>query len=204
MATTQVPLDEAPDPTEDTPDAQSEDTAADDADAGPVDWERRYKEAQQVISRQGAELSLYRKGTSDSDPDEGEDEEDDADDGDADAGRDPALGRLEEQSWELARKTYGEQAVVAYEAWYRGYQRAETPMDAMAALEAYYEARTGTPQVPKAKGQASPPAGGRVDTNRSDPSPDPDELITEARKSGDLSAFTSAAAARLGFGPKRR
>jgi hypothetical protein len=197
MASDQDPLEDAPDPTEDTPDDEGEETAEDDADAGPVDWEVRYKEAQKVISRQGNELSILRRGEESSD--------DDAEEPDADApGDDSYVALLEQQSWELVRATYGDLAMDAYEAFYRVNQTAQTPSDHIAALEAYYDVRSGAAKAAPKAGKDTPDTRTRIDTNRSDPSPDPDDLLAEARKSGKLEDFTRAASAALGFGASKR
>lgn len=202
------PLEDAPDPTADTPEAEPEDTA-EDGDSGQTDWETRYKEAQKVISRQGTELSLLRRGDSDEDEsDEDAADEDDSDEA-GDGAPDPYLRRLESQSWSLAEAQYGEEAVGAYEAAYRILDRAETPADYIAAFEAYHEIRSGkTPAVDEKptdgkKRTRQDSVQPRVDTNR-DGSPDSDDKLAEARKSGSLGDFTSAAAARLGFGSSKR
>jgi|GEM_PF-6472540 len=201
MATTD-PLDADLDPSEDTPEPEDEDTAEAD-DAGSGDWESRYKEAQKLISRQGQELSLLRQD----EPEESVEDDEDDEDGSDDDLPDPALSRLESQSWDLVRLTYGEDAVDAYGAFYRVFNKAQTPADVVAALEAYVDVRSGkTKETAPPKKVAAEPGtrGGRVDTNRTEPSPDSDEAFAEARKSGKLEDFTSAASAALGFGPSRR
>jgi len=202
MANDQDPLEDAADPTEDTPPDGTEETA-EDGDSGQSDWEARYKEAQKLISRQGTELSLLRRGDDDETSAE-EAEDDDAED----SAPEPYLRRLESQSWSLAESTYGEEAIDAYEAAYRVLAKAETPADYIAAFEAYHEIRSGkAPAAPAAatdgKRSRQDAVQPRVDTNR-DGSPDSDDKLAEARKSGSLGSFASAASAALGFGPSKR
>lgn len=212
MANDQDPLDDAPDPTEDTPDAEAEDTAEDD-DSGQSDWTPKdRKEALRKVQEQGqenarlrAELELLR-----GDGDEADDAEDDVEADDQGDGTDDAYTRrLERQSWTLAEQIHGREAVDAYnKAFYPLYDKAQTPADHIAALEAYHRARLGeaprstsTADKKPSRDEALRP---RVDSNRSDGSPDSDDKIAEARKSGKLSDFTGAAAAALGFGPSKR
>lgn len=207
MADDQDPLEDAPEPTEDTPADDSEDTAAADQPDGSIDWEARYKEAQKTISRQGRELSAYRSGESDESDEDEPDEPDDEPDDEADAA--PASA-YEQDSWKLAEALYGEDAIAAYEAASALARKASTPADWVAAFEAYHEIRAGGGK--QKKGAAKDAADGRqsrdkaleprVDPNRSD-GPDLTDTFEEARKSGSLEKFTAAAAAQLGFGTKR-
>jgi len=208
MANDQDPLDDGPDPAADTPDDEAEDTAEDDAESGQQnDWTpkdrreatRKVTELGQENARLKRELELAR-GTSESDEDEDDEEPDESDD---------ALPeRLERQNWELAEQVYGKDAVKAYnKVWWPLYEKAETPADFMAALMAFANA-VGKGEAPAAavgggqsRQEATQP---RVDPNRSDGSPDSDDKLAEARKSGKLEDFTSAAAAALGFGPGKR
>jgi hypothetical protein len=198
MPSDQNPLDDAADPSEDNPGDEGEDKAQDDTDTGPVDWEAQYLEAQKAISRQGAELALLRRGESSDDDAEalGEDAPDDS----------SYVAILEQQSWDLARATYGDAAMDAYEAFYQSNRTAQTPSDHIAALEAYYDVRSGQAAALAAASadKTVEPSQARIDTNRSDPSPDLTETFAEARKSGKLEDFTKAASAALGFGSNKR
>jgi hypothetical protein len=203
MAEDQDPLEDAPDPTEDTPDDDSEDTA-DDQPEGSIDWEARYKEAQKAIAKQGRELAAFRQ----SEPDESD--EDEPDDEDEPTEVEAPAEQYERDSWKLAESLYGEEAIDAYTAAEKLTRKATTPADWVAAFEAYHEIRSG-----KRRAEPDPaPADGRksrdkaveprVDNNRSDQAPDLTQDFEEARKSGSLDAFTRAATAALGLGPKKR
>jgi hypothetical protein len=192
----------ATEPSEDTPQPEQQ-----------VDWETRYQEAQQLIARQGHELGLYRAGQAPED-DGAEGEPDEGYEPQTPQGEDPYVSRLEGESWSLAESLYGTEAVVAYTAANRILARAETPADFLAAFEAYYEVRSGGGTPADAVAAAAPAAGRtradavqpRVDANRSDAGPDPSEVakLEEARKQGNLAAFTGAATRLLGFGGKEQ
>lgn len=214
MAHDQDPLDDAPDPTEDTPESEAEDTAEDDADSGQSDWTpkdrqsatRKITEQGQEIARLRAELEL--RGDDESDEDEDDDEDDESDEGDGDAYRE----RLEGQSWNLAEQTYGQEAVAVYsDTYYPMFNRATTPMDHIAALEAYHQARLRqesgeAPEAPAKGGKQSRQQAvqPRIDSNRSDRGPDSDDKVEEARKAGSLSGFADAVASAFGYGQERR
>jgi hypothetical protein len=208
------------DPAEDTHDGDDEDTAQDTPEPGQPkdDWEARYKEAQKVIGRQGAELRILRGvDTADDDEDEGDEESDDDFEEPADrSGPDDGLDGLARDSWALAEARYGEEAVDAYKAAYRVYSRAETPADFIAAFEAYHEIRSGGGSKADASAAADGAGNGkpkrqdaiepRVDTNRSDASPDLDGLesqFEEAKAKGDLRGFVHAATSAMGFRGKK-
>lgn len=191
MADEQDPPEDLLDPTEDTPEPELEDTA--DADS-QADWTPKdRKEASRKVSEQGREiadlrkqLELLRSGG------------DDADDADVDAGDDGPPTRYEADSWQLAETVYGPEALAAYDAFYPLYEKAETPADVMAALMAFHRGISGeaAPEggdAPPAPGNGADPTAPRVvDPNRSD-GPDSDEKIAEARKSGKLGDYASAA-----------
>lgn len=203
----QEPLDEdTPDPD----DADGQDTPEDAAQ--PTDWEARYKEQQKVLARQGQELGVWRRGEKPATsrrseaapkPAEGDDEADD----------DGYVAVLEADSWRAAEALYGEGAVEAYSAAYEIFERAQTPADYIAAFEAYHDLRSnggsaadaaaaaaaaGEQPARRSRSEAVQP---RVDLNRSDAGPDlNDKSVEEARKSGDLGKFVSAATRAMGFG----
>ena len=192
----------------DEADAEDEETP-DDAEQ-PTTESARLKEAQALIARQGAELGIWRRGETPTTargraaaaaPDEGGDEADD----------DGYVAVLEADSWRAAEATYGEGAVEAYTAAYEIFERAQTPADYIAAFEAYHDIRSngGSPadaaaaaggaQPKRTRAEATQP---RVDLNQSDAGPDlnADKNVAEARKSGDLAKFVSAATRAMGFG----
>lgn len=196
-----TPLDDELDPTADAPAPEAEEPAAADDTPGS-DPETRLAEAQGLITRQQQELALFRGKASQ--PEESAAGET--------TSSDDFLARATQDSWTLAEKLYGEQAIDAYRTAQQLLDRAATPADYMAAFEAYHDIRSG-------KADAKPEAGAavagktraeaiqpRVDANRSDPGPDlsnADEKLSEARKAGSLDKFASAAAALMGFGPSR-
>jgi len=202
------------DPLEDTPPGATSETGEDTPKqpAQPEDWEARYKEAQKALSRQGAELAILRRGD-DAEADEGDeddDEEPDEDSGEP-ASRQPEenLTQFARDSWELAEARYGPEATAAYEAAWRVLNRATTPADYIAAFEAYHEIRSGgskkeataaakDSKKPSRKEALEP----RVDLNRSDASPDLDDLehqFAEATAKSDLGKFVAATTRALGF-----
>lgn len=205
MADDQDPQASAPDPTEDTPEDELQDTA-EGTDSSQTDWEAKYKEAQQAISRQGAELAAYRRGEYD-ESDEDEEDEAESEGSETTGTRDVYLDTLESQSWTLVERTYGQESIDAYRAAYRIWSKAQTPMDHVAAFEAYHEIRSGK-KGDIAAGEQPGAAPGqqtrqqavepRVDTNRSD-SPDSEKELAEAVKSGKLEDFVKVATRRMGF-----
>jgi hypothetical protein len=180
MTAEQDPPVDDQDPTADTPDEDDEDTADDADDAPEQDWDPKSRdEARRKVSEQGAEnarlkreLELLR-GAED-------DESEDDDEGDDDATADEGSSRFEADSWALAQQVYGSAQVDAYDIYYGMWQRATTPADHIAALEAYRAAVDNGGKLPgKKKSAASADDGGerpsredrlrpRVDTNRSD------------------------------------
>lgn len=204
MTDVKDPPEDAPDPTEDTPEDASEDTAEAD-DSSQSDWTPKdRREATRKITelaQQNAELKRdAEKPTRSAKPDEGSD-----DDG-------PDDDYLDTQNALLAAELYGPEVTAAATSVWGLLEVATTTADYTALLEAYHEARLKGPVAkPGAtgdgtKGNGAPAKGDlvrpRVDTNR-DGSPDSDDRLAEARKTGSLGDFASAAAARLGFGPNR-
>lgn len=210
MAKAQDPLEDAPDPTEDTPDDDSEDTADDQPEGSNDDWTPKdRREAQKKITEQGQELARLREQLEARSSDEDEDDDDTEDDpGDEVEAPD---GRYEQDSWLLAESLYGEEAITAYGAAEKLMRKATTPADWVAAFEAYHRIRSGEGQQDQAdaapqgdKRSRDKALEPRVDTNRSDPSPDLTQNFEEARKSGSLGKFAATAAQALGFGPTKR
>ena len=192
-------------------DAEDQDTPGDAEQ--PTDFEARFKESQKVIARQGQELGVWRRGEvpvtergrqAAAAPDEGGEGPDDSE----------YVAVLEQDSWRAAEALYGESAVEAYTAAFDIFERAQTPADYIAAFEAYHEIRTnGGSQADAAAGAAgegkkrtrAEATQPRVDLNRSDAGPDlNDKDVAEARKSGDLGKFVSAATRAMGFGGETR
>lgn len=197
----QDPLEDDQDPTADTPDGEPEDTAAADDQPGS-DAESRLLEAQRTITQQAQELALYRGRSRAGEPvDEG---------GEGSDGQNDFLERATQDSWALAERVHGTEALDAYRVAYDLIERATTPADYVTAFEAYHQVRLGknVDGSEPAKDSAKPSRGAaltpKVDANRSEPGPDlqdADKKLSEARKGKDLGAFANAAAARLGFGP---
>jgi hypothetical protein len=199
MANDQDPLDATPDPTEDTPDEEAEDTAEAD-DSSQTDWTPRDRsEATRKITelaQENARLRREAETRTTTEPTDGEDD-------------DPTGDYLADQNALLAGELYGEEVTEAAAAVWPLLEVASTTADYLAAFEAYHEARSkGISPAAAASGatnksrqeQVQP----RVDTNRSDGSPDSDEKLAEARKSGDLAKFAAAAVAQLmGTGKQR-
>jgi hypothetical protein len=202
------------DPDEDNPDDEG-DEEQDNPDEpeqpdGEIDYQALYTEAQKAISKQGAELGIWRRGDQPRGSRQQAPEPDEGDDGSDDG----YLESLEQDSWGVAEARYGEVAVEAYTAAYAIFERAQTPADYIAAFEAYHEIRSqgGTP----ADAAAAAGAGTkrtraevvqpRVDPNRSDAGPDRTSTkeLEEARKSGNLESFVKAATTRMGFGGESR
>lgn len=209
MAKDQDPLeDEAPDPTaeaEDTPDDESEDTAEAD-DSGQSDWtpkdrsEATRKITEQALENKRLQKELEAARSQAQEPDEGDE---------ADPGIDEYI---EDQNALLAAELYGEDVVNAAQAVWPLLESAQTTADFMALFEAYHEKRSAGATATEAAAAAGTTNGAqsrqdalapRVDTNRSDGSPDSSRL-EEARKSGRLDQFAAEAAAMLGFGPAKR
>lgn len=200
----QDPLDED---TPDQDDAGDQDTPADAEQ--PTDWEARYKEQQKVLARQGQELGVWRRGETPTG--RGREAAPEPDEGDGGGDDNDYVAVLEADSWRAAEALYGEGAVAAYSAAYEIFERAQTPADYIAAFEAYHDIRSkgGSPEdaaaaaageqpVRRTRSEAVQP---RVDLNRSDAGPDlNDKGVEEARKSGDLGKFVSAATRAMGFG----
>lgn len=205
MPDAQDPLEDDPDPTEDTPEDDSEDTAEAD-DSSQSDWTPKdRREATRKITelaQENARLKREAEGPAQSDePDEG-DEDDEPDD-----------DYLDTQNALLAAELYGPEVTEAATSVWGLLEVATTTADYVALFEAYHEARLkGTVAGPGAtggetKGNGAPAKGDlvrpRVDTNR-DGSPDSDDRLAEARKSGKLEDFTAGVAERLGFGSSKR
>ncbi len=199
MANDQDPLDATPDPTEDTPDEEAEDTAEAD-DSSQTDWTPRDRsEATRKITELAQENARLRREAETRPTTEPTDGEDD----------DPTGDYLADQNALLAGELYGEEVTEAAAAVWPLLEVASTTADYLAAFEAYREAYgKGITPAAAASGatgrsrqeQVQP----RVDTNRSDGSPDSDEKLAEARKSGDLAKFAAAAVAQLmGTGKQR-
>lgn len=200
---TAAPAEPEADPTEDTQPDEDGDAGEDTQDASqPVDWEARYREAQKLIGRQGRELEILRR---DGGADEGQDEDEQAEDTpQPDEGYQQVRqsSRLERDSWELARATYGDEAIDAYGRAYAVLERAVTPADTIAAFEAYHQARAGgaTPEQATRKARVTPPAKPRVDPNRPDAAPDLTEIdkqIEAAAATGDSQGWFRAQLERL-------
>ena len=201
----QTPLDPETDPDENTPDPEGEETAEADDQPGS-DPETRLAEAQATITRQAQELALYRGKAIEPDGD---------DESGGEPSSDDMLVRATQDSWQLAERLHGAEAIDAYRVAHRLIERAATPADFVTALEAYHQIRSGTldpsgkPAAGKAKATGQTRAEAlepRVDANRSDPGSDPnaDQKLSEAKKAGSLDKFTAAAAAMMGFGPAKR
>lgn len=199
MAHDQDPLDDAPDPTEDTPEDESQDTAEAEADSGPSDWTPKDRtEATRKITelaQENARLRREAEARKSSAPDEA--------DGEVVTG-----DYLAEQNALLAGEVFGPEATQAAETVWELLEAAETTADYMAVLEGYHQARLGGGNTGAPAGDGKPTREQaiqpRVDSNRTDRAPDSDDQLAEARKSGSLGAFTNAAAAALGFGPSKR
>jgi hypothetical protein len=163
-------LEDDQDPDEDTLTDPAEDTDQD--TQGAVDWEARYKQLQAYSTRRDQELAAAREGSDDGD-DEDEDEEGYEEE------PDEAPDRLMLDSWRLAEKEYGKEAIRAYDKAARILDRASTPADYMAAFEAYHADRLAS-EVKKFEKQQQQSGGGQaqgqtsrppVDTNRADAAP---------------------------------
>jgi hypothetical protein len=197
----QTPLDPETDPDEDTPDAEGEEPEADDQPGS--DPEARLAEKDAYIAQLQQELSLHRGKAQ-------EPEDEAADEGEASSN--DLLVRATQDSWALAERLHGGEAIEAYRVAHRLIERAATPADFVTAFEAYHDIRSGKIATkPEGKGAAQGKTRAealqpRVDANRSDPGSDPnaDEKLSEAKKAGSLDKFTAAAAAMMGFGPAKR
>lgn len=206
MADPKDPLAPDPDPTEDTPDEETEDTAEDDAGA-QSDWTPKDRaEATRKITELSQQNAQLRR-----EAEQGPD--DDADDADDEAEPPGDIGYLDDQNALLAAELYGEQVTQAAQSVWPLLETANTTADWMAVLESYHKARSEGAPAPDAAAAAGGTTNGaptrqeavqpRVDTNRSDGSPGSDDKIAEAKASGKLGDFATAAAEALGFGPKR-
>ncbi|HEY6014502.1 MAG TPA: hypothetical protein VIU37_10855 [Candidatus Limnocylindrales bacterium] len=196
----QDPLDDEQDPNADNPDDAAEDQA-EAANQPGSDLEQRLLLAEQRLAQQASELDLFRRGSQASEP---------VDDGAGDDGQDDLLARATQDSWALAERIHGEEAVDAYRVAWDLIERATTPADYVTAFEAYHQVRLGknVDGSEPAKGSGKPDRAAalqpRVDANQSDAGPDlqdADKKLSEARKGKDLGAFVAAATTRLGFGP---
>lgn len=205
MAKDQDPLEgEAPDPTEsDTPEDETEDTAEDEAST-QVDWETRYKELHKRFGVQSRELGILRRGATQVESDE------ESDEGDDDAGDDDAdlPDYLDDQNARLAAQVFGDEAVEAATSVWPLLERAQTTADWMQVLESYHEARSKGASASEAAEAAGGTRGTtrqqavqpRVDSNRSEGPDSSTKSLEEARKSGSLGSFASAAIEAMGLG----
>lgn len=194
MADDQDPLDDELDPSEDTPDSEDEDT--DQAETpDPSDPSERLKEAQRKITAQANELALYRRQAAESDEDDEDDDE---------VAVDNRTAKFEAESWALAERLYGQEAIDAYGAARKLLRNATTPADFVASFEAYYDIRSNAAKAAPAKGGTSrAEAMQPKETGREDLGPDlqqAERKLTEARKGNSLADFTAAATAAMGFG----
>jgi hypothetical protein len=203
----QDPLEPTPDPTGDTPEKETEDTA-EDTDSGQTDWTPKDRgEAIRKITELGQENARLRREAeqAEAQPD------DDAEGAQGDGPEDDYLGQ---QNALLAVELFGPEVADAAEAVWDNLERASTTADYMAALEAYHQARLGGSTAAEAGAKGGKTAKGeaptrdevtrpRVDTNR-DGSPDSDDKLAEARKTGSLSGFATGVAEALGFGSGKR
>jgi hypothetical protein len=189
MADDQDPLDDAPEPETDTPDDEAEDTA-EAADSSQSDWTPKDRsEATRKITELAQENARLRREAAA------------AAEAPAEAGGDDGGSYLEDQNALLAGELYGEEVIEAAEAVWPLLEVASTTADYMALFEAYHAARSkgaspaeAASGTPRTRQEAVQP---RVDTNRSDGSPDSDDRLAEAKKSGNLAEFSKAAAAIL-------
>jgi len=195
MADDRTPLDDELDPTEDTPDSEAEDTDTDET-PDPSDPEVRLKEAQRTITRLSQENALFRNESAESD-------EDDDDEDEEDAATDSRTAKFEAESWALAERLYGQEAIDAYGSARRLLRNASTPADFVAAFEAYYDIRANKPAPVAAKGGKTRAEATRpTETGREGLGPDLQKVetnLTEARKGNSLDKFAAAAVARMGF-----
>lgn len=201
MPDAQDPLEDAPDPTADTPEDETEDTA-EGGDSSQTDWTPKDRsEATRKITELAQENARLRREAEETEQD------DEPDEGEADG---PEDDYLDQQNALLAAELYGPEVSEAADTVWDLLEAADTTADYMAALEAYHQARlkgpVAEPGKAGGKGKGAPARDAlvepRVDTNR-DGSPDSDDTLAEARKTGSLEQFTSAAATALGFGPKK-
>jgi hypothetical protein len=111
--------------------------------------------------------------------------------------------KWEQSEWTRADAVYGQESAAAYEAFTTAYEQDQTPFGYRTALEIYHQKRL---EQEKPKDQAQTQAATRdqaitprVDSNRSDVSPDPALQVqeAEARKLGGVEGMAQAIAARF-------
>lgn len=158
-------LDDAPRGGDDT----TQDTAPD-TQAGSVDWEKRYRDLQSAKDR---EVDTLRRQLEAAQAEDGGGEEDDEEDGEPEAPAPKPSNRLERDSWQLATKVYGEDAIDAYGKSAVLLERAATPADFVAAFEAYHQARLAgsAPAQAQAAARQEEPQSVQTGTNRPEASP---------------------------------
>jgi len=192
MPKDQDPLDPTPDPSEDTPDEDTEDTAEADADA-QSDWTPKDRtEAMRKITELATRNRELERAAAEPEP-----AADDADEGDAS----DDSGYLDDQNALLAAELYGEEVTKAAETVWDLLESATTTADWMTVLETYHQNRSTGASAPEAAAAGGSTNGAgrqqavqpRVDSNRSDRGPDSDDKLAEAKKSGKLENFASAA-----------
>lgn len=192
-----APTEEQADPTEDTPQASTEDTAANTpADTSPA-WEKRYKDVQAELTRQAQarraleDELLALRSRQPEEPTVPEDE----------TPRERALrerleaieAERENTAWNEVRGQYGPM-VDAYEVFARGYQLDPSPRG---ILNAYVEsiralAGPGEPEPPKTRKQPAHPV---TDDNRAatgSAQADLDQIKAEAVAKKDPGRYVGA------------
>lgn len=199
MAEDRDPLEDAePDPSlTDEPETEPEDEAQDEAESPTDDRSQARIDALLAKNRaQGEELGRLRKL---------ERAQAQADEPEGDESSETYSEAVNDDLWLTAELVHGPEAIAAYQKIEPLIEAVDTYADAIAVYEAYHRARLeGAPAAAAAKGAQASRADAlepKVDSNRSDRSPDSDEAITEARKSGSLEKFAQAATAAFGLGP---
>lgn len=199
-----TPLDPDPDPTEGDEEPEAEETAEADDQPGS-DQPDEIASLRGENARLAQELEMFRRQATEADDEAGGE----------DSSSDDFLARATQDSWALAERLHGAEAIDAYRVAFRLVERAQTPADHVTAFEAYHKIRSGELPAPasgKAGDKAKAPTRAeatapRVDANRSDPGSDlanAQEQIVEAKRKGSLPGFAAAAAAAMGFGPAKR
>jgi len=207
MATTEptAPLPEtAPAPEVGTPDAATP-TAAEATHPSPtptVDWENRYKAAQAELTRQQmarAAAERERDALRMQQQVEPEDEDEGIPTPARPARRTPDQTsewqkRALEAEWQIARSVHGEDVIAAYSGASELLKSATTPADYVNAFESYHMARSKGMTHQEAVAQSTPaPEPVRVDSNRSDAPPLPDdEKLREAAEKKDMTGWIAA------------
>lgn len=192
----------APDPIEDTPADEPQDTAPD-TQGSSVDWETRYKQLQSRASKAERERDLLRQQIeASSEEDDDDDFADDEEEPVPHQAPDRGAERLSNDSWQLAEQVYGEDALAAYIPAAKLLNRAVTPADHVAAFEAYHQARLegAKPKPAVAAAQGEPPQP-RIESNRPDESPDftdIDRKAEAAKAKGDSRSWIQAQLERAG------